>query len=510
MKSLHKMITIFLVLMMVFPLSSPLNDGFAADVDFDYGEEQPQLTQTESQGRDTGSSGSFPGGGDIPGGGSDGDSPGFWESLWNWGKEVVQEAGHTVAEFIGDAGESLGDAIAEFAPNLGEKIKEYSNHAENVIKGLTNPESLGDFLKTLAAGIFVMTPVGWGAILGDLLASGLTDAWNAMPDWAQGLLKGLAVGLAVAAAIIAGAYLLAALGVIAIGTLLTATVLAGLGALGAAIYGAIAGGENFNPFVAGGIVLGTVFIPLSGKIAGFLLSTRTGLMLGAKGYIAFGRFSSWLIPKLSAGWASVSGFMAANKMGFLIGGTPAFLQHWFTLMENPSAFDLRTALVDIATGALAGGLLAPFGSGFAALSSADKWKRVLSASGIGGGIFALGDWASGNGFSMSSFFTGALITSVFFPLGAQMISFANHTIGRTLNTNQRTAMNHFLDFINGVRQTAFTHFTKGTFIQGFNKLGELISNSWSRLFDGNLSNVDHLDTDQLQNNIDQNTSDRSS
>ncbi|SDH74921.1 hypothetical protein SAMN05192534_110121 [Alteribacillus persepolensis] len=506
---LHKTAAILMVLCIVFPLAIPVNTTAASDINFDYGEDEPTLTQTEGQGRDTGSSGGNSGGGDIPGGTPKENSPGFWGSIWNWGKEVVQEAGSTVAEFMGDAGESLGDAVSSVAPNLGEKIKEYSNQLEDIIKGLTNPASAGEFFRSLGKGMFALSPIGGGMVLADLLSSGAVDAWNAMPDWAQGLLKGLAVGVGIAAAIIGGAFLLAGLGVIAAGTLLTAAVLAGIGALGAAIYGAIAGGENFSALTASGIVLGTVFIPLSGKIAGAVLSTRMALMLGARAHLAFGSFSGWAMTKLSAGWASISGFLAANKMGFLIGGGIPFAQHVMVLWDDPSAFDMKMALVDIAAGTLTGGLLAGLGSGFMALARADKWKRVLAASGIGGSAAALSDWVLGNGLALSSFLTGALITSIFFPMGAHSMTMANQTIGKALNPKQKTTMNQVINVINGVKQTVFTNHFKKPITDGFHKLGEMFSNGWNRLTEGNLSNVEHVDTEQLQHNIDEKTNSRS-
>ncbi|SFL95069.1 hypothetical protein [Salibacterium qingdaonense] len=373
---------------------------------------------------------------------------------------------------------------------------------EGIIKGLTNPDSIGDFLKSLGEGLFALSPAGMSQMFADLLSSGAVDAWNAAPDWVQGLLKGLGVGLAIAGAIIGGALLLG-IG----GTMLA--ILAGIGALGAAIYGAIVGGDNFNALTAGGIVLGTVFIPLGGYSAGALLSTRAAFMLGTRSHLALSRFAGWAMTKLSAGWASLSGVFGQMKWGAIVGGGIPSLQHFAILLEDPSAFDMKKALVDITAGTLTGGSLAVLGSGFMAPGLANKLKRVLTASGIGGGASTLGDWALGDGLTLSSFLTGALITAIFFPLGSYSTTMANQTIGKTMTSTQKKNLNIAVDVINGFKQTAFTNTFKKPIMNGFHKLGDMFSNGWNRLMDGNVSNVDHTDTEQLQHDIDEKTNSRS-
>ncbi|MGY4689010.1 hypothetical protein [Salibacterium sp. K-3] len=513
MTALYKTAAILMVLCMIFRLAVPVHTTFASDIEFEYEEEAPKLTQTENQGRDTGFSGGNNGGGDIPGGNPGDHSPGFWENLWNWGKETVKEGGSTVAEFIGDkgeslgdfvgnAGESLGDAVSEIAPNLGEKIKEYSEQMEGIIKGLTNPDSIGDFLKSLGEGLFALSPAGMSMMLADLLSSGAVDAWNAAPDWVQGLLKGLGVGLAIAAAIIGGALLLGIAGT-------TLVILAGIGALGAAIYGAIVGGDNFNALTAGAIALGTVFIPLAGKMAGALLSTRAAFMLGTRSHLALSRFAGWAMTKLSAGWASLSGLFGQMKWGALINGGISSIPHFVTLIEDPSAFDMKEALVDITTGAIAGGLIGALGSGFMALGLMNKLKRVFTASGIAGGVSMLRDWALGDEVTPSSFLTTALITAIFLPLGSFSTNVANKTIGKTMASTQKKNMNIAVNAMNSVKQTIFSGAFKKPIMNGFHKLGEMISDGWNRLIDGNVSSVDHSDTEQLQHDIDEKTNSRS-
>ncbi|WP_170841145.1 hypothetical protein [Salibacterium halotolerans] len=170
---------------------------------------------------------------------------------------------------------------------------------------------------------------------------------------------------------------------------------------------------------------------------------------------------------------------------------------------------MKKAVVDITAGAITGGSLAVLGSGFMALGFANKLKRVFAASGIGGSTTALGDWALGNGLTLSSFLTGALITAIFFPWGANSTTMANQTIGKTMTSTQKKKMNIAVDVMNGFKQTAFTNTFKKPIMNGFHKLGDMFSNGWNRLMDGNVNNVDHADTEQLQHNIDEQTNSRS-
>lgn len=507
MKSFQKTLSLCLIFLIIFPLAASPYNLEASSIQIEYENEHPMLTPTENDKQDHTSGGNV-GGGDVPSGGPGSIIPDFLRDLWDWGTEVIEEGVNQLRDFIREGGEALanllgdlihsfGDFVSNFAPNLGERIKEYGNHLENIILSLTNPDSFLDFIEALAQALFLFSPIGYTAVTIDLLANGLVDLWNVMPDWLQGLLKGIAIGLVVAITIVVGAYVLLALGAIALGTFVTVAILAGVGALASAIYGAIVGGENFNPWVAGGIVLGTVFIPLSGKISSALLGTRVAMMLGARGYLAF----SWVLSKLAAGWSALSAFVLQYKMSFLIGGILSSFDQINLLFTDPSSFSFTRLLVDMFTGAAIGGLLAPLGGGFLRLNVAEKIKRVLTASGIGGSLLALNEWVLEGSTSFATFVTGAVVSGLFFGIAPRLLSVAQRPFTRSLTNNGKEIAAFTFEFTIGHVQNVFNKFLKEPMANSFHFIGEKISNGWDRLFQGNLNNVEHFDTEQLQREV---------
>lgn len=512
MKSFQKIIAIFLTFSMIFPLAISPHGMAASSIQIEYEEEHPTLTPTENQGRNSTSGGNV-GDSDIPSDSPGGIVPDFLRDLWDWGTDMIeegvnqlqdwiQEGGEALANLIGDIGRAFGDFVSTFAPNLGERITEYSNQLESLITTLTNPDSFLDFLEGLARALFFFSPIGFTAVTLDLLANGLVDLWNAMPDWLQGLLKGIAIGVLVAALIVAGAYALLALGAIALGTFLTVTLLAGIGALASAIYGAIVGGENFNPWVAGGIVFAVVFIPLSGKISSALLSTRVALMLGVRGQLAF----SWVLSKLATGWGALSAFLVKYKTGFLIGGLLSSFDQINLLFTDPSSFSLKSLLVDVVTGAAIGGLVAPLAGGFLSLNIAEKLRRVLTASGIGGTLLSLNEWVLDGSVSLSTFVTGALVTGVFFGISPRLLNITQRPFTGSLVIHERNIAALTFEFTFGHLQNTVNKLLKEPIANGFNFIGDKLSNGWDRLFNGNLNNVEHLDTEELQREVENKSS----
>ncbi|QQK81389.1 hypothetical protein HUG20_16725 [Salicibibacter cibi] len=107
---------------------------------------------------------------------------------------------------------------------------------------------------------------------------GITDWLNNLPDWAQGLIKGLLTAIAVVAAVALVIVLIKPI-------LLTSAVVIGgaaLAVLGGSLYGLIVGGENFNFLHAVLASAGGFLAPVVGKLAGMVLMSSPVLALGSQ------------------------------------------------------------------------------------------------------------------------------------------------------------------------------------------------------------------------------------
>lgn len=107
---------------------------------------------------------------------------------------------------------------------------------------------------------------------------------------------------------------------------------------------------------------------------------------------------------------------------------------------------------------------------------------------------------------MLNYWKRIAITGVFFGISPRLLNITQRPFTGSLVIHERNIAALTFEFTFGHLQNTVNKLLKEPIANGFNFIGDKLSNGWDRLFNGNLNNVEHLDTEELQREVENKSS----